>query len=79
MTPSGLCDRVVDVLNDCYTTTTTTVTGDECQAAFEGCTDAELELYANFLDCIESSCDMYACSVEVVGMACLFDTTTTTN
>jgi hypothetical protein len=61
---SDVCDRALEVVDSCPTSTPTD--GSECEEALAECTEEDLELYMNYLDCVEDSeCDIFGCIAEI--------------
>lgn len=81
---SQVCEQADVVYEGCATgtspTSPTTTTTESCEEALAPCSDADIALYFNYLDCVEVACDYLDCLPELSALSaeCIGTTGSTT-
>jgi len=71
--PSSVCEDSVDVLEHCieensYSSYSVSTDVESCEENLEDCTEEDLELVDEYLDCFRDSCDAEDCYDTLIGV-----------
>ncbi len=76
-TPASLCEDTAEALEHClevndYSSYTVIQDADECEASFDACSDADLDLVDDYIGCYRDACDLSCLDIlDEVDPACL--------